>query len=66
MKSTPIYYKLDAHREIEITLTLREYNGIDSDPDVITREPTFSEAMALLTRLQEKDYHKLTTHPRLP
>lgn len=65
MNSTPIYYKLDAHREMEITLRMREYNGIDSDPGVIVREPTFSEAMTLAGKLQDKALLSLTTEPDL-
>ena len=65
MKSTPLYYPLDPNTEIEITLRIREYNGIDNDPAVIVREPTLPEAMALAGHLPEKAFMKLTTTPDL-
>ncbi len=65
MKATPFYYPLDRHREIEINLRLREFNGIDNDPAVITREPTLSEAMELAGKLPELAIMRLTTESGL-
>lgn len=66
MKSTPLYYPLDPNAEIEITLRVREYNGIDNDPAVIVREPTFSEGMALAGKLPEKIFRHLTLETEFP
>jgi hypothetical protein len=65
MKATPLYYPLDQHREIEITMRLREYNGIDNDPAVITREPTLSEAVELAGKLPEHVFMRLATESTL-
>lgn len=65
MKSTPLYLAIDVHRELEIVLRVREYNGIDSDPKVIVREPTFSEAMSLARHLPEPIFRSITATPDL-
>ena len=42
---TTIYQPLSPDVELKLTLQIRYYNGIDSDPRVITREPTLPEIL---------------------
>lgn len=49
---TKFHLQLDADREVEITLVVREADGIDSDPHTITRTPTLAEARAVQSHLE--------------
>ena len=49
---TTIYQPLSPHVEMKLTLQIRYYNGIDSDPRVITREPTLTEILAAAAKLR--------------
>lgn len=51
-QSTIVYLALSADLEIEIRLTRREFNGIASDPKVITGEPSASEVYAVAKALR--------------
>lgn len=42
---TTIYQPLSPNVELKLTMEVRFYNGIDSDPRVIVREPTLSEIL---------------------
>ena len=49
---TTIFQPLSRDVEMKLTLQIRYYNGIDSDPRVITREPTLSEILAVAAKLR--------------
>lgn len=42
---TTIYQPLSPDVELKLSMEIRYYNGIDSDPRVITREPTLAEIL---------------------
>jgi hypothetical protein len=63
-KTTIVYLPLSADTEIEIRLTRRSYNGIASDPKVITGEPSASEVFAVAKALRGT-HLKFSTTPTL-
>ena len=47
-----IYQPLSPDVELRLDMTIRYYNGIDSDPRVILREPTLAEVLAAAAKLR--------------
>jgi len=60
-----IFEPIDDLREFHVTISVREHNGIDSDPKVRQRPPSLSETIqaveALVARL--KQIHTTSTLP---
>jgi hypothetical protein len=47
-QSTTIYFPTEpGHAEFELTISVRQLNGIESDPRVEAREPTMAEIKVL-------------------
>lgn len=65
MNITAIYIPLDENREIALTIETRVYNGIDTDPRVLVREPTVNEVFALVGKLTEESLCRLPIRPTL-
>lgn len=43
MESTVFFVPLDADRELMIEVTVREFNGVSSDPKVFSRRPCIED-----------------------
>ncbi len=59
-----LYIPIQPDVEICLEITARFRNGIDSDPQVIERQPTLHEIFTAATRLvpgHRSDYHPTST-----
>lgn len=59
-----LYIPIPPDVEIRLEITARFRNGIDSDPQVIERQPTLHEIFTAATRLvpgHRSDYHATST-----
>lgn len=54
MKPTILIIPISVDKEIEVSLTVRESNRIDTDPKTHRREPTLSECVRAHRVLKEK------------
>lgn len=59
-----IFVPLDADTEIQITLSTRYYNGIASDPRVLTRTACITELMLLVEQIRDNSV-KVRMHSQL-
>lgn len=50
---TVLHLPLGSDSEARITLAVREYDGIASDPGITEREPTLTETFEILRQLRE-------------
>ena len=59
------YVEITPDTEVEIVVTARDYNGMDSDPKVIERMPSFSELLRYREALNRGDM-RLVPHLDFP
>lgn len=64
-RETTLYLQLSEHVEMRVTLQTRFFNGIDSDPRTITREPSFGEVVLMLDKLKRQGTDALGKSPNL-
>lgn len=63
MDKTELYYQIDGNREIRLTIETRVFNGIDSDPKVLVREPSVGEVLALAEHFRETSLETVALRP---
>ncbi len=51
-----MYVSISTDVELEVVVTAREYNGVDSDPHVRLREPSFEEMNECLAAVKVGDF----------
>jgi len=51
-KETILFLPIGEHVELRIAVQARFYNGIDSDPRTLTREPSYSEILIMIETLK--------------
>ena len=51
-----LYVSISTDIELEVVVTAREYNGIDSDPRVRLRQPTLEELQGCLADVKAGDF----------
>lgn len=62
-----LYLPLGPHAEIEILLTVRTYNGIDSDPGIILGEPSLADIITLRETIADPRFLAgVSPRPTLP
>lgn len=59
------YVAITPDTEVEVVVTARDYNGVDSDPKVISRKPTFCELRRFQVALNRGDM-RLVPHLDFP
>ena len=65
MKETILYISLSPDVEIRLSLQARFFNGIDSDPRTLTREPSLSEIFQLSHILKNHPLPTCSSRPSL-
>ena len=51
-KETILFLPIGDHVELRLNIQARFYNGIDSDPRTLTREPSYSEVLIMIETLK--------------
>lgn len=65
-RETILYLPIGQHVELRIAVQARFYNGIDSDPKTLKREPSYSEMLVMIETLHRLGHHMtLSSSPTL-
>lgn len=65
MKETILYIALSPEVEIRLSLQTRFYNGIHSDPKVLTRVPSLNEVLQITEKIRARAYDAFSDHSAL-
>ena len=64
-----IYLPISADLEIQLTMQVRYYSGISSDPRTLTRPPSVSELLQVVAKIRDytlqADYKSTLDYPEL-